>query len=201
MWLRRSSRAKKDEPMAEKIDTSRVTEQQKAPAAQPVPPAPQRPMAPESEAVAGSAAAPSEARSTTGSQGSLFEGARSAERSSEASAVPASQAPVASGEPLTREKLEELVVDALRTVYDPEIPVNIYDLGLIYDLRVGDDNKVAVKMTLTTPACPIAGQMPGMVEQAVRHVDNVTDCEVDLVWDPPWNPDMMTEAARLQLNI
>jgi FeS assembly SUF system protein len=105
------------------------------------------------------------------------------------------------GEAVSREKLEELVVDALRTVYDPEIPINIYDLGLIYDLRIDDDNKVTVQMTLTTPACPIAGQMPGMVEQAVRHVDPVTECEVDLVWEPAWNPDMMTEAARLQLNI
>ena len=97
--------------------------------------------------------------------------------------------------------MEEMVVDAIRTVYDPEIPVNIYDLGLIYDLRIEDENKVVVKMTLTTPACPIAGSMPGMVEQAVRHVDAVSDCEVELVWEPPWNPDMMTEAARLQLNI
>ena len=121
--------------------------------------------------------------------------------------APASEAPVAAEasiaaeSPITPEKLEELVIDALRTVYDPEIPVNIYDLGLIYDLRIDEGNKVAVKMTLTTPACPVAGQMPGMVEQAVRHVDNVAECEVDLVWDPPWNPDMMTEAARLQLNI
>ena len=102
---------------------------------------------------------------------------------------------------LSKEKLEEMVVDALRTVYDPEIPVNIYDLGLIYDLSVGEGNKVSIKMTLTSPACPVAGQMPGMVEQAVRHVDAISDCDIDLVWDPPWNPDMMTEAARLQLNI
>jgi len=103
--------------------------------------------------------------------------------------------------PLSRERVEEMVMDAIRTVYDPEIPVNIYDLGLIYDLRVEEGNKVVVKMTLTTPACPIAGSMPGMVEQAVRLIDAVTECEVELVWDPPWNPDMMTEAARLQLNI
>ena len=105
------------------------------------------------------------------------------------------------GAPVSREKLEELVVDALRTVYDPEIPVNIYDLGLIYDLRIDEGNKVLVKMTLTTPACPVAGQMPSMVEKAVSHVDNIAECEVELVWDPAWNPDMMTEAARLQLNI
>jgi FeS assembly SUF system protein len=99
------------------------------------------------------------------------------------------------------ESMEDMVVDAIRTVYDPEIPVNVYDLGLIYDLRIEPGNKVIVKMTLTTPACPIAGSMPGMVEQAVRHLDAVSECEVELVWEPPWNPDMMTEAARLQLNI
>ena len=104
-------------------------------------------------------------------------------------------------EKLSPDKLEEMIVDALRTVYDPEIPVNIYDLGLIYDLRVDEVGKVGIKMTLTTPACPVAGTMPGMIEQAVRHVHAVTDCEIDLVWDPPWNPDMMTEAARLQLNM
>jgi len=104
-------------------------------------------------------------------------------------------------EKLSREKLEELVVDALRTVYDPEIPVNIYDLGLIYDLQVDDSGVVRIKMTLTTPMCPIAEAMPGMVEHAVRFVHGVTACEIDLVWDPPWTPDMMTEAARLQLNI
>ena len=102
---------------------------------------------------------------------------------------------------ITPDKLEEMVVDALRTVYDPEIPVNIYDLGLIYDLKVSEERHVAVKMTLTTPHCPVAGSMPGMIEQAVRHVHAVSDCEIELVWDPPWNPDMMTEAARLQLNI
>jgi FeS assembly SUF system protein len=119
------------------------------------------------------------------------------------SAAGAAEIPSAgeAGGEVTREKLEELVVDALRTVYDPEIPVNIYDLGLIYDLRIEEGNKVQVRMTLTTPACPVAGQMPAMVEQAVRHLDDVSECEVDLVWDPPWNPDMMTEAARLQLNI
>ena len=116
----------------------------------------------------------------------------------------ASQATQSQGDdegPVSREKLEEMVVDAIRTVYDPEIPVNIYDLGLIYDLRVDEGNKVAIKMTLTTPACPVAGSMPGMVEKAVKHVDAVAECEVELVWDPAWNPDMMTEAARLQLNI
>jgi FeS assembly SUF system protein len=97
--------------------------------------------------------------------------------------------------------LEDKVVGAIRCVYDPEIPVNIYDLGLIYDLRIAEGGKVAIKMTLTAPGCPVAGSMPGMVEHAVRSVEGVTECAVDLVWDPPWSPELMSEAARLQLNI
>jgi FeS assembly SUF system protein len=107
----------------------------------------------------------------------------------------------ASGKEIGPDQLEEFVVDALRSVYDPEIPVNIYDLGLIYDLRIEEGGKVKIKMTLTAPACPVAGEMPGMVEMAARQVEGVTACEVELVWDPAWNPDMMSEAARLQLNI
>jgi FeS assembly SUF system protein len=118
-----------------------------------------------------------------------------------ASAEPESADSPEVGQELSTEKLEEMIVDAIRTVYDPEIPVNIYDLGLIYDLRVEGGGRVSVKMTLTTPHCPVAGSMPGMVEQAVRMVHAVKDCDIELVWDPPWNPDMMTEAARLQLNI
>ncbi|MFQ5479481.1 MAG: SUF system Fe-S cluster assembly protein [Candidatus Binatia bacterium] len=96
--------------------------------------------------------------------------------------------------------LEEKVVEALRTVYDPEIPVNLYDLGLIYDIRKGNKpGTVSISMTLTTPGCPVAGSMPGMVEQAVLSVDGVEEAQVELVWDPPWNMDMMSDAARLQL--
>ncbi len=113
---------------------------------------------------------------------------------------PQSSSPDISPE-ISTEKLEAMIVDAIRTVYDPEIPVNVYDLGLIYDLRVEEAGRVSVKMTLTTPHCPVAGSMPGMIEQAVRMVHAVKDCDIELVWDPPWNPDMMTEAARLQLNI
>jgi len=97
--------------------------------------------------------------------------------------------------------LEEQIVAQLRTVYDPEIPVNIYDLGLIYDIKANDLGDVEIKMTLTAPGCPVAGEMPGMVEVAARRVDAVTTCDVELVWDPPWNPDMMSEDARLTLNI
>lgn len=100
-----------------------------------------------------------------------------------------------------RDKLERLVIDALHTVYDPEIPVDIYELGLIYSVDIGEDGKVAITMTLTTPACPVAGSMPGEVEKVVRMVEGVTDVVVDLVWEPTWGPAMMTESARLQLNM
>jgi len=99
------------------------------------------------------------------------------------------------------EGLEERVVAALRTVLDPEIPVNIYDLGLIYGLDVGADGSVGVRMTLTAPACPVAGIMPGLVESAIRKVDGVRTVRVDLVWDPPWEKGRMSEAARLQLGL
>jgi FeS assembly SUF system protein len=99
------------------------------------------------------------------------------------------------------DSLAQRVLQALRSIYDPEIPVNIYDLGLIYDLEVGADNKVAIKMTLTAPGCPVAQTFPGAVECAVKEVDGVVDACVELVWDPPWEPSRMSEAARLQLNM
>lgn len=97
--------------------------------------------------------------------------------------------------------IEERIVAALRTVYDPEIPVNVYDLGLIYAIDVGADGAVEIRMTLTAPACPVAGMMPGLVESAVRQVDGVTAVRVDLVWDPPWNKERMSDEARLQLGM
>lgn len=100
-----------------------------------------------------------------------------------------------------REQLEAQVVAALRTVFDPEIPVNIYDLGLIYELDVASDGKVALSMTLTAPGCPVAQTFPGVVADAVRAVEGVTDVEVELVWDPPWGREMMSEEARLQLGM
>ncbi len=98
-------------------------------------------------------------------------------------------------------EIETKIVDALHSVYDPEIPVDIYDLGLIYDTKVDEEGKVSITMTLTTPGCPVAGEMPVMVERAVATVEGVSSVSVELVWDPPWNPDMMTEAARLQLGM
>mgnify|MGYP001549950271 FL=1 len=97
--------------------------------------------------------------------------------------------------------LETRIVDALRTVQDPEIPVNIYDLGLIYDLEIAGDGQVGIRMTLTAPACPVAGTMPGMVEEAVRGVEGVSGATVELVWDPPWSTERMSEEAKLELGL
>lgn len=97
--------------------------------------------------------------------------------------------------------LHERIVEALRTVHDPEIPVNIYDLGLIYRLEVDEDAFVDIDMTLTTPHCPVAESMPHMVSEAVRAVADVADVAVNLVWDPPWSPARMSEDARLALDM
>ncbi|WP_095012372.1 SUF system Fe-S cluster assembly protein [Tsuneonella mangrovi] len=95
----------------------------------------------------------------------------------------------------------EAIVDALKEIFDPEIPVNIYDLGLIYGVDVTDDGDATVTMTLTTPHCPVAESMPGEVELRVATVPGVRDAEVVLVWDPPWGPDKMTDEARLELGM
>jgi FeS assembly SUF system protein len=99
------------------------------------------------------------------------------------------------------ERLREEVVGALQCVYDPEIPINIYELGLIYELDVNNDGFVDVVMTLTSPSCPVAGQMPGMVKSAVEQVAGVQAAEVELTWDPPWSPDRVSEAGKLQLGL
>jgi len=102
---------------------------------------------------------------------------------------------------VSQESIEERVVVALKTVYDPEIPVNIYELGLIYKLSVLGENKVDVEMTLTSPMCPVAGTLPGEVQRKVLSVEGVDEANVELVWDPPWNMEMMTEEARFQLGM
>jgi FeS assembly SUF system protein len=97
--------------------------------------------------------------------------------------------------------IEAQVIEALRTCYDPEIPVNIYEMGLIYDLKVNAAGLVTIQMTLTSPHCPAAQSMPAEVEGKVRAVPGVTDVVIDLVWDPPWDMSKMSEAARLQLGM
>jgi FeS assembly SUF system protein len=97
--------------------------------------------------------------------------------------------------------LHEAVIEALKEIYDPEIPVNIYDLGLIYDVEITPEHHARVKMTLTTPHCPVAESMPGEVELRVGAVPGIGDAEVELVWDPPWDPQKMTDEARLELGM
>lgn len=100
-----------------------------------------------------------------------------------------------------REWLKNQVIAAIRQVYDPEIPVNIYDLGLIYGLDVDDGNNIHIRMTLTSPGCPVAGSLPGSVEVAARSVIQVNEVSVELVWEPPWDQSRMSEDARLQLDM
>jgi FeS assembly SUF system protein len=96
---------------------------------------------------------------------------------------------------------EDAIIAAICNVYDPEIPVNIYELGLIYAIDIHDDGRIRVEMTLTAPACPSAQELPQQVEDAVMAVPGVTACVVETVWDPPWDPSRMSEEARLQLNM
>ncbi|MGH9360158.1 MAG: SUF system Fe-S cluster assembly protein [Terriglobia bacterium] len=98
-------------------------------------------------------------------------------------------------------QLQDKVIETLRTCYDPEIPVNIYDLGLIYEANVERTGEVRVRMTLTAPSCPVAGTLPGEVESKIRELPGVTAAKIELVWDPPWDKEKMSEAAKLQLGL
>jgi FeS assembly SUF system protein len=101
----------------------------------------------------------------------------------------------------TRLELTDQLIEKLKTVFDPEIPVDIYELGLIYKVDVSDDKDVAIDMTLTAPGCPVAGEMPGWVEDAVMELGGIKSCHVDLVFEPPWDPSRMSDEAKLQLNM
>ena len=117
--------------------------------------------------------------------------------------TPAAAAPVADSA-IPREELARMtddIVAALKTVYDPEIPADIYELGLIYRVDIEDDRNVKVEMTLTAPGCPVAGEMPGWVENAVRSVEGVMDVEVEMTFDPPWTPDRMSEEAQIAVGL
>ena len=103
--------------------------------------------------------------------------------------------------PAEVDALGERVIDALRTVYDPEIPVNIFELGLIYKVDIDDDHHVSIEMTLTSPACPVAGTLPDEVRDKAEAVEGVAGASVEVVWDPPWHPGMMTEEAQLELGM
>jgi FeS assembly SUF system protein len=101
----------------------------------------------------------------------------------------------------TKEELKSSIIEALKTIYDPEIPVDVYELGLIYEVNIDDKNHVEVIMTLTSPSCPVAGSMPAEVEQKVKDVEGVSDVTLELVFDPPWSQDMMSEEAMLELGL
>jgi len=118
-------------------------------------------------------------------------------------ANPETQAPqeVAAPEAGTPAAIREKIIAELHTVYDPEIPIDIYELGLIYDVDVEDGGKVAIRMTLTSPMCPAAEMLPPEVETKARGVEGVSSVSLDLVWDPPWSPERMSEAARLELGM
>ena len=98
-------------------------------------------------------------------------------------------------------ELKDKIIEEIKKIYDPEIPVNIYDLGLIYDVKVENKNTAKVKMTLTSPNCPVAESLPKEVKDGIMQVEGIDNVDLDLVWDPPWNQTMMTEAAKLELNL
>jgi FeS assembly SUF system protein len=100
---------------------------------------------------------------------------------------------------LNKQELEEKIINVLKTCYDPEIPVDIFELGLIYEIRIDNNANVNVKMTLTSPACPVAGSLPPEVESKIRSVPEVNDVRIELVWSPPWDRDMMSEVAKVEL--
>lgn len=123
-----------------------------------------------------------------------------------ASAAPSSPGPSApegkgSEESAQTQDLRQTIIDALRTVFDPEIPVNVYDIGLIYDIDIDASSAVNIRMTLTSPACPVAGTLPGEVEARAKDVPGVSAAKVELVWEPTWTMEMMSEEAKLQLGM
>ena len=96
---------------------------------------------------------------------------------------------------------KEEIIEEIRKIYDPELPVNIYELGLIYDIKVKDEKFAIIKMTLTTPNCPVAESLPKEVKEGAMQVEGIEDVDLELVWDPPWNKNMMSDAAKLELNL
>jgi FeS assembly SUF system protein len=157
--------------------------------------APVAPVAPAPPEPSGSAVS---AEATAASDGGLNVGALLAPPPASSSS---SQPQIGETDPVKTEAMKPAIVDAISTVFDPEIPVNIYELGLIYEINVDTDSRVGVRMTLTSPACPSAQQLPSEVRYKVKALDGVADCNVEIVWEPPWTKDMMSETAKLSLGI
>jgi FeS assembly SUF system protein len=124
-----------------------------------------------------------------------------AEAVRQAAAEPSPAPPAAAAPPAQNPHLESAIVDVLKTIFDPEIPVNIYELGLIYDILADSNGVVGIRMTLTAPSCPSAQTLPVEVQRRVAEIPEVTDAKVDVVWEPPWDKDRMSEAAKLQLGM
>ena len=118
-----------------------------------------------------------------------------------APAASSGQPQIGATDPVKTEAMKPAIVDAISTVFDPEIPVNIYELGLIYEINVDANSLVGIRMTLTSPACPSAQQLPSEVRYKVKALEGVADCNVEIVWEPPWTKDMMSETAKLSLGI
>ncbi len=121
--------------------------------------------------------------------------------SDHAAPAPLPENPPRGDDPAQHDDLKERVVEAMRTVFDPEIPVNIYDMGMVYAIEIDAACAVVVTMTLTSPACPVAGTLPYEVERRVADTPGITSAKVNLVWDPPWDPSKMSEGAKLQLGM
>ncbi|MGA7723001.1 MAG: SUF system Fe-S cluster assembly protein [Ignavibacteriaceae bacterium] len=104
-------------------------------------------------------------------------------------------------EPINKQEFEEKIIQALKTCYDPEIPVDIFELGLIYEIKIDNEDNVNIKMTLTSPACPVAGSLPGEVEIKIKSIPEVKSVNIELVWNPPWDKDMMSDVAKVELGM
>lgn len=116
-------------------------------------------------------------------------------------AVPVTEEDKSALPPAELDRLTDALIAQLKTVYDPEIPVDIYELGLVYKVDVSDERDVVVDMTLTAPGCPVAGDMPGWVQEAIMKIEGIRSCKVELTFDPPWDPSRMSDEAKLQLNM
>lgn len=102
---------------------------------------------------------------------------------------------------MNKQEFEEKIIQALKTCYDPEIPVDIFELGLIYEIKIDNEANINIKMTLTSPACPVAGSLPGEVELKIKSIPEVKSVKIELVWNPPWDRDMMSDVAKVELNM